>query len=261
MQWSDRVVVVTGASSGIGRALAQHLAGRGAALALMARRRDLLDELAAEISAAGGKAVALPVDITDRQAVFQAFAEAQQRLGRVDVLVNNAGVGYFGPVERIAEPDLDRLVRTNVYGPIFALQAALPALRQSRGLVCNVSSGLSKRTLPLLAPYAGTKSMLDALSDGMRMELRRHGIGVVNYCAPETETDFDRTTLRGEGVSVPAMRRRRRSPERVAARIAWAIEHERREVVETRSLVWMARVAPGLLDRMFQGMVAHYLSD
>ncbi len=258
MEFSDRVVAITGASSGIGRSLAKHLAGKGAKVALMARRGELLEELAGELASAGATAVAVTVDIADGEAVRRAFAEVGERLGRLDVLVNNAGVGYFGPLERIAETDLDRLVRTNVYGPIFALQAALPALRESRGLVCNVSSGLSKRTLPLLAPYAGTKSMLDALTDGMRMELRRYGVRVVNYCAPETETDFDRTTIRGEGVAAPATRRRRQSPDLVAARIARAIEQERREVVETRALVWMARLAPGLLDRMFAGMVDRY---
>jgi len=102
--------------------------------------------------------------------------------------------------------------------------------------------------------------MLDALSDGMRMELHRYGIRVVNYCAPETETGFDVSTLRGPGVAVPAMRRRRRSAAKVAERVARAIELERREVVETRALVIMAMLAPAMLDRMFAGMVDRYLA-
>ena len=261
MQFKDRVVVITGASSGIGRALARELAGRGASLALVARRLPALEELAEEITATGRKAVAVGADVGDQAAVETAFLKVSQAFGRVDVLINNAGVGYFGPIGRIAAADLDRLVRTNVFGPVFALQAALPQLKASRGLVCNVSSVLSKRTLPLLAPYAGTKSMLDALSDGMRMELRRYGIRVVTYCAPETETDFHTSSLRGAGVPVPQLRRRRQSVERVAQRIAGAIEQERREVVESRGLVVMARLAPGLVDRMFSAMVERYDAD
>jgi len=261
MEFKDRIVAITGASSGIGLRLARVLTDRGAKVALLARRGDLLAEETAKLRAAGKAAIAVAVDIGDAVAVRRAFEEVGREFGRLDALVNNAGVGYFGTVAGISPQDLERLVRTNVYGPIFALQAALPFLRESRGLVCNVSSGLSKRTLPLLAPYAGTKSMLDALSDGMRMELHRYGIRVVTYCAPETETGFDQSTLRGEDVVAPALRRRRQAPERVAARIADAMARERREVVENRMLALLAGLAPGLLDRMFAPMVERYAKD
>lgn len=261
MDVRERVVLITGASSGIGRELARQLAGRGARVALLARTADRLRALAAEIDPTGPRAIAVPADVADRAAVDAAVSATVSHFGRLDCLVNAAGVGYFGEVARMPMDAFDRVVKTNVYGVVNCVQAALPHLRERRGMIVNVSSGLAKRALPFLTAYAGTKSMLNGLSDGMRLELRRHRIHVLNYCAPETDTEMAAHTLHEPGVEMPPVRRGR-PVGRVAARIVRAMEAERREVVEDPMFAIMGVLAPRLLDSIFyRVMVKRYARD
>ena len=251
MMLSGKACLVTGASSGIGMALARALAGRGARLALLARRRVELESLAAELQVSGGFAVACPADLLDRDATAGAVAGAAKALGGLDVVVNNAGLGYYGPLEDMTQEDLLDLVRVNVGGALAVTKAALPFLKESRGLIVNISSGLSLRALPYLSAYAGSKAMLNKLSDGLRMELRGCGVRVLTYGPPATDTDFvrnSRTTLDLEA----AQGRMKLAPvQKVAWRILRAIERDRREVIEGRLLGLMDLVAPRLLDAMF----------
>jgi NAD(P)-dependent dehydrogenase (short-subunit alcohol dehydrogenase family) len=250
MDLTDKIVLVTGASSGIGRELARQLAARGAKLVLVARRQELLDSLVAELGAE--RAVAARADVGDRAQVDAAIAVGQQRFGRLDVLVNNAGVGYFGAVEAMPADKLEQLLRTNVFGPVFAVQAALPLLKASKGMIVNVSSGLSKRALPFLSAYSGTKAMLDSLSDGLRMELKGHGIRVLTYCPPEVATDFAANAMATELAGRQSEGERKKAPTpQFVRRLVRAIERERREVVEAGPLALMNFVAPWLLDRIF----------
>lgn len=260
MDFRNRVVLITGASSGIGRAIAAQLAAKGARVALLARRAERLRTLADTLDPTGTRAIAVPADVSDATAVSLAIATAATRLGPLDCLVNAAGVAYFGDVAHMPLDHLDRVVRTNVYGVVHAVQAALPQLRQTRGMIVNVSSGLAKRALPFLAAYSGSKSMLGGLSDGLRLELRRDGIRVLTYCAPETETEFSDHALRAPGVPLPPARRRRQPAERVAARIVRAMERERREVVADPLFALAAAIAPGLLDAVFYRIMVVPLS-
>jgi NAD(P)-dependent dehydrogenase (short-subunit alcohol dehydrogenase family) len=260
LELHGRTALVTGASSGIGREVARILVRRGARVALFARRAPRLRALAEELGAAS--ALAVPGDVTDPEAVRAAVAETVARFGRLDCLVNCAGIAYFGELAAMSPDDFDRVVRTNVYGVLHTVRAAVPHLRHTRGMIVNVSSGLSKRALPFLTAYAGTKSMLDGLSDGMRLELRRHGIRVLNYCAPETETELDAQALHAPGTTLPGGRRRRRPAPAVAGRIVRAMERERREVVEDPLFAVMAFLAPGLLDNIFyRVMVQRFARD
>jgi short-subunit dehydrogenase len=148
----------------------------------------------------------------------------------------------------------DTIVKTNLYGLLHCTQAALPALKASRGIIVNISSGLAMRALPFLTAYAGTKSMVNALSEGMRLELAPYGIRVLNFCPPMTDTGFDTSSIKGPGLeNADFAGMKSAKTARVAAEIDSAIRREK-----ARSgggfFKLMNAVAPRALDRMFAGM-------
>ena len=251
MQIEGKVVLITGASSGIGRALAVNLSAKGAHLALLARREEELRKLAAELAPSNPEVLVIPADVTNREGVQAAVRQTVERFGRLDVLVNNAGFGYFGSLEKMPPGDFEDMVRTNVFGLLHVTQAAIPHLKRAKGMIVNVSSGLSKRALPFLAAYAGTKSMVDALSDGLRLELRYYGIKVLNYGPPEVETPFAERSRREPGLERLEAPRKKAPAPAVAEDIARAMAAEKREVVKGRSLMIMNFLAPKLVDRIF----------
>ncbi|MFB9902368.1 SDR family oxidoreductase [Allokutzneria oryzae] len=191
---SGAVALVTGSSSGIGAAVAHDLAARGATVVVVARRRERLDAVVAEIEAAGGKAVAVTADLTDRERATEAVAEAVERAGRLDILVNNAGIGF---VEPALEADLDHWAQTveiNLMAVLYCTHAALPhlvaAAEGPRGIadVVTVSSVAGRVTAPGYSVYAATKHAVGAFSDSVRKELvGRVRVGVVEPGAVDTE--------------------------------------------------------------------------
>lgn len=253
MELAGKVVIITGASSGIGRELAGQLAKKGASLALAARREPELKACAAGECSEAADVIVVPVDVTNAAQCASAVAATFDRFGRIDILVNSAGLGYFGPIESMRMADFERVVRVNVFGLLQMTQAALPYLRDSRGMLVNVSSALSKRALPYLAAYGGTKALVDQLSDGLRMELAPDGVRVLTYHPPETETDFDVNALHGGPVTAddPRRERRRKPVGEVVARMVSAMEAEKRDVVEGKALMWMGLLAPRRTDAMF----------
>lgn len=250
MELKGKVVLITGASSGIGKTVAKIISARGAKVALLARRQEKLSQLVDSLGD-NGEALAVPVDVTDRDEVFTAVQKAHDHFGKLDIIINSAGLGHFGPIENLTPAELDGVVKTNIYGLLNVTQAAIPYLKESQGMIVNISSGLSKRALPFLAVYAGTKSMVDALSDGMRLELRKYGIKVINYCPPETETEFADKSLKGAGLNPGTMKRKLARVEDVAQDIVKAIVAEKREVVNGKALKVMNFLAPKMLDNIF----------
>jgi NAD(P)-dependent dehydrogenase (short-subunit alcohol dehydrogenase family) len=167
----DQVVLVTGASSGIGRATALAFAAAGARVVLVARRRDVLDEVA---RLAGGEVLVRPTDVTRRDDVRACFAEARTRFGRVDVVVNNAGILRPAPVTEIAVADLEAMLRVNLIGALFVMQEAVPLmLAQGGGSIVNVASLAGRRGVTPLGGYCATKFALIGVTEALRMEL--HG--------------------------------------------------------------------------------------
>jgi NAD(P)-dependent dehydrogenase (short-subunit alcohol dehydrogenase family) len=167
----NKVVVVTGASSGIGRATALAFAAAGAKVALVARRRALLEEVAA---LAGGEALVLEADVTRPDDVRACFAAARDRFGRVDVVVNNAGILRPAPVTDIAAADLEAMLRVNLFGALFVMQEAVPImLAQGGGCIVNVASLAGRRGVTPLGGYCASKFALIGLTEALRMEL--HG--------------------------------------------------------------------------------------
>jgi NAD(P)-dependent dehydrogenase (short-subunit alcohol dehydrogenase family) len=197
------VVVVTGASSGIGAAAARLAAARGARVVLAARRRERIEALAAELP----DALAVPTDVTDVAQIRGMVDAAVDRYGRVDVLVNNAGQGLHVPVEAIDLDDLRAVFELNVVGALAALQAVVPVMRrQGGGSIVNVSSGTTLFTPSGTGGYAATKAALNMLSAVARAELADDGIVVSTVYPFITATEFHRALRAGGGVPAGARR-------------------------------------------------------
>jgi len=176
---SGKAVAITGASSGIGEATALTLARAGASVALGARRKDRIDALAARIEDAGGTAFAFEVDVTDESAARGFVEAAHERLGRLDTLVNNAGVMLLGPVEQSSSDDWRTMLNVNVLGLLYCTSAALPIMRaQAGGDIVNISSVAGRFARAGNAVYAATKFAVGAFSEGLRNEVTEGGIRV-----------------------------------------------------------------------------------
>ena len=250
---TGRVAVVTGASSGIGRATAGRLAAEGVRVTLGARRADRLDAVAEEIRRMGGAARAVPTDVTQPAQVDRLMTETLDAFGRVDILVNNAGVGYFGPVESTSVDEARRLFDTNVMGTFFGIRAAVPIMRkQGGGHIINVSSIVGKRATPGNGVYSATKSAQIALSESLRLELQSANIRVSVVCPVSTVTEFfDVASSRSPMRFAPAGPTY--SAEQVAASILQCVRRPRVEVMVhrfTRVLVVLNALAPRLVDRI-----------
>jgi NADP-dependent 3-hydroxy acid dehydrogenase YdfG len=194
-----KIVVITGASSGLGEATARHLSALGATVVLGARRVDRLDALVAELGAAGGQAIALETDVTDSAQVQRLVDAAVEKYGRIDVIINNAGVMPHSPLERRKIADWDRMIDVNIKGVLYGIAAALPAMQaQKSGHIINVSSVAGHKVRPGSAVYAATKHAVRALSEGLRLEVKPYNIrttvispGAVATELPDSITEPD----------------------------------------------------------------------
>lgn len=191
--WYDsfrgQVVVVTGASSGIGRATALAFAAAGARVVLMARRRDVLEDAAELARASGAEALVVPADVTERAQVQAAFGTVDDRFGRVDVVVNNAGILLPAPVLEIDPVDLDRMLRVNLFGALFVMQEAVRRMRvRKRGCVVNVASLAGRRGVSPLGGYCASKFALVGLTEALRTELHGEPVHVALVLPGVVET-------------------------------------------------------------------------
>ena len=179
----DKVVTVTGASSGIGLATARAFAAEGARLAIAARSADKLETLAQELRLAGTQVFVQPMDVTDDLSVTRYFEALYAQWGYTDVLINNAGIGVFAPVAELSVELLDQAMQVNVYGTLRCILAVLPIMRaRGRGQVINISSTAGKRSFPYFGGYCATKFALNALTDALRVEVKDEGIDVILVC-------------------------------------------------------------------------------
>jgi NADP-dependent 3-hydroxy acid dehydrogenase YdfG len=174
---AGKIVVITGASSGMGAAAARHLAAQGASVVLGARRVERLQALAGEITAAGGKALVVQTDVTDRGQVQRLVDAAVAAYGRVDVLINNAGIMPLSPLERLKVEEWDRMIDVNIKGVLYGIAAALPHMqRQKSGHIINLASVAGHKLFGGSAVYSATKFGVRALSEGLRMEVKPYNI-------------------------------------------------------------------------------------
>jgi len=170
---ADKVVVITGASSGIGESTAKHLARHGAKVVLGARRKDRLDAAVKEISATAGKAISFPVDVTKRTEVEALIRGAVESFGRVDVIVNDAGIMPIAPIDALKVEEWDRQIDVNIKGVLYGVAAALPQMqKQKSGHIINIASVFGIKVFaPGATVYCATKSAVRALTEGLRTEL------------------------------------------------------------------------------------------
>ncbi len=179
MDWSDKVVLITGASSGIGRALSVELARRGARAGLLARREDLLQEVVAEIETHGGKAIALPADVTDASAVRGAVDTLSQKFGPVDLVIANAGLGPTIAGAKLEPDGVAKVFSVNVMGVVNCVTAVIPQmLERGRGHLAVISSLAAYRGLAKSAAYCSSKAAVSSLFESLRLDLQPEGIDV-----------------------------------------------------------------------------------
>ncbi len=172
-----KVVVITGASSGLGAATARHLSAQGASVTLGARRGDRIQSLAEELTSKGGKALAVPTDVTRLGAVTRLVETAVEKFGRLDVMLNNAGLMPLAPLERLKVDEWERMIDVNLKGVLYGIAAALPHMKsQKSGHIINVSSVYGHKVDRGAAVYCATKYAVRALSEGLRQEVKPYNI-------------------------------------------------------------------------------------
>jgi len=260
MNPQDRVVILTGATQGIGRATAYVLASAGCKVALAARNNNTLLALANELTAAGYTAIAVPTDMSYTRQAAALVRITADAFGKIDVVINNAAIGARDTVLDLDEMDARRVMDVNYFGPVALMRAAIPFLKHNPdgGLIINVSSIVGRRAMPGIGVYCASKAALEKLAESLRLELKPHNVRVSTVYPGVTQTKFNNNSLggsqegRGRLSGVP--------PERVAAVILKTIRREPRDAFVTlfdRAFVTGAMLFPRLMDRM----LSRYLKD
>ena len=251
---AGKVVIVTGASSGIGRETALLLGKQQARLVLVARRKQHLEQIQKQVEPAGAKVLSLALDLTDREAVREMVNRTKEEFDRIDVLINNAGFGFFGTVEKTPQVVVREIFALNFEAPLFASQLVIPMMRaQKSGQIINVGSVAGKRGLPLSGIYCATKFALDGLTQALRLEVEDAGIDVTLVNPAATRTEFSEHLRHGDVVGEFRSLGRVQSAQTVAAAIVRAIRNPTAEVYPygfSRGLVWINAAVPSLTDRL-----------
>lgn len=249
-----QVVVITGASAGVGRATAQAFARRGARIGLLARGQDRLQATGAEVEALGGKALGLPTDVADVTQVERAAQRVEKELGPIDIWINNATATVFSPFQEITPEEFKRVTEVTylsyVYGTMAALRRMLP---RNHGTIIQVGSALSYRAIPLQSAYCGAKHAIRGFTDSLRAELLHDGsnIQLTMVQLPALNTPqfvWNLSRLPRQPQPVPPIYQ----PEVAAAAILWAAYHRRRELYvgsSTAGTILVSKFWPGLVDR------------
>jgi short-subunit dehydrogenase len=248
----QKVVAITGASSGIGRATALRLARDGAALALCARRLDRLNEVAEEVRRLGGDALAVAADVTRANDMQRFVSDTLQRFGRLDVMLCNAGFGVYGTIDTVAPERMREVLDVNFMGTYLAARAALPHFRANdHGHLIIVSSIVGRRGVPYMGAYAATKFAQTGLGECLRAEVSGSGIHVSMVYPVSTETEFFDVMKRASGFTTRAVGPRQ-SADHVANPIARTIDRPAAEVfpyAKARGLILLTAIAPAFCDR------------
>ncbi len=252
ISFRDKVILITGASSGIGAELARQCARRGSKVILVARSQHLLQNLQEEISGTGGTAFMIPADITRPEDIRRMMQTTLEYGGRLDVLVNNAGFGVWGHFEQLPMELIRKNFELNVFAAVACTQAAIPQFRkQKSGMIVNIESIVALRSMPISSCYCATKHALHAFSESLRVELAAEGIQVISACPGLIHTPFHQKRIQ-VGIQIETGPKWLYiSVEKCVRQIVRAMEHGHRQVVITGHAKWMAfvqRISPQFLD-------------
>lgn len=258
-----KTVLVTGASRGIGAALAREFAKRSAKVVLVARHREQLEELQGELAVAGGSASIVCADLSDESERCRVVAEAEAAVGPIDVLVNNAGRGLYGPAEELESELLRSVMELNLVAPWHLSALVLPGMRKRRaGSIVMVSSVLGLRAVPLSGGYCATKFALEGLSQSLRAELRGSGIRLLMVRPGRTESSF-RADAASTGYR-PQDKLRPMAAEVVAAATVRAVERRKSRLNFTsagKAMLAAERVSPALVDRVMSKLYRKMIEE
>jgi short-subunit dehydrogenase len=254
---SEQVIVITGASSGIGRATALLAAKRGAAVVLTARSAEELAQVVAEIHRAQGRAVFQAADVTEPQQLEQVVALARREYGRIDTWVNVAGISAYGRLDELQLEDMRRVMDVTFWGVVHGSRAALPHLREAGGALINIGSEVSSIAVPLQGPYVAAKHAVAGFTDVLRLELEKEGASIsVTLIRPGSiDTPFFQhasSATAHEPLPPPPVY----APELVAEAILHCAAHARRDLVVgggARAMIGLSHWAPRLARRLFEG--------
>src|SRR5262245_46288112 len=250
----DKVVIVTGASAGVGRATARAFAREGASIGLIARDEQRLEATRKEIEALNSRALVLPADVTDSRAIEAVAERVERELGAIDIWINNAMTTVFSPFDQITPDEFRRATEVTYLGYVYGTMAALKRMkRRDRGVIVQVGSALAHRSIPLQSAYCGAKHAIVGFTDSLRSELLHDGsnvkLTVVNLPALNTpQFDWSRSRLPRQPQPVPPIFQ----PEVAADAIFWASHYPEREVnvgFPTEIAILAQKIAPGVADR------------
>lgn len=252
MKLKGSTVIVTGASSGIGRETARQFAQAGSNVVLASRNGKALEELAHDLEPLAGRRLVVPTDITDREAVNAMVKRTLQEFGSIEVLVNNAGLGLNAPVVGGNLENIRYVFEVNLFGAIHCIQAVAPHMKERRrGTIVNVSSVQGRLATPYNGAYSATKAALTALTDSMRLELEPHGIRVTAIYPGYTITGFQATAPSEVKMPPPSRLVRGVGADAVAKTIVRAVREGRREAYVSLSdaaSVMIKNFSPRLID-------------
>lgn len=258
----EKVVVVTGASSGIGRSLAIEFARNGYNVVAAARKVDQLEIVKKDIEKAGGKALIVATDVSKESDCERLMAETMATFGRIDVLINNAGISMRAVFEKTDLNVIRQLMDINFWGTVYCTKYALPHLLKSKGSVVGISSIAGKKGLPGRTGYSASKFAMEGFLETLRTENLKTGLHVLVACPGFTASNIRNTALAADGNTQgesPRDEKKMMQPEEVARRIYKAVEGRKRDIIMTRDgklTVFLNKFFPGMMDKVVYNHMA-----
>jgi short-subunit dehydrogenase len=255
--FKDKVVVITGASSGIGRELAYQLSEQGAWLSLAARNGERLDTVAGECQARGGKAIAIVTDVSEQAQCAELIQRTVDHYHRIDMVINNAGITMWANFEDVSDISFyEQIMRVNYLGSVYCTHYALPFLKKTKGQIIGISSLAGKNGIPKRSGYAASKHAMVGFFDTLRIELAEYGVSVTMIYPDFVATETHKRALGGDGKPIgksPVREREIMPAEKCAQFIIQAAATRKRELVMTwrgKVSLWVKLIAPGVVDRV-----------